>query len=347
MKLSEFSKKLYDFHKEIGEVKHVEELLLLSMDKYNEWLNDINESEFAQFKGKGKTNADKKADVLAICEDVIIRANDAILNYIRFEKKGFDDFYNIFFPGDKPSVIANIQPIPAYKNFYRVRTAKNYQLYDRKGLFIIPYDSEESMGKYRFNPEGLSCLYLASTLYLAWEECRRPDINMMNFARFVNVKPLQVMPIRIASRMQTIGDLVMAYFALICCAETNDTDKYKIQYTVPNLFMRILIEYNKHGQPIDGIRYMSSRRFNSKDLLFDVKDIDDAYVFPPKEFNPLCDSVQDVGQMFSMTEPRSLFLYKAHRLELDSTRAKVSNYSYSLFAKLEDILKQEALGGCY
>lgn len=66
-------------------------------------------------------------------------------------------------------------------DFFRVRDAEKYVLYDRKGMFILSDELENKVGAYRFNPSGYACLYLASNLYLAWEECRRPNFDTVNF----------------------------------------------------------------------------------------------------------------------------------------------------------------------
>lgn len=82
---------------------------------------------------------------------------------------------------------------------------------------------------------------------------------------------------------------LLAYLTLLCCAKTTDTDKHKFQYVVPQMLMKVLcasqkymkdmIYKSKDKSEIAGIKYMSSRRYDQKDLLFDGFKLTEAYVF--------------------------------------------------------------------
>lgn len=344
MTREDFSIALYNFHSDhTDEINSLEDLITKARNYFIDKLKVLDEKELNNAKIKGKKGIDKKAYLVNRCNLIIRQSKTAILKYEdSMGTEGFDDFYEIFFPSQKVSDAANIKTVHP-RNFYRMRKADNeYELYDRKGLFIISSEHENLIGRQRFNIEGKPCLYLASNLYIAWEECRRPNFNFVNFSRFYNVNKLRVMSINIAPSMNTVGDFIMGYFSLLCSMKTNDKDKFKFQYIVPNLFMKVLFRNIQQGGNVDGIRYLSSRRFECDDFLLDPNDIDDVYVFPPKT-NPDKGICPELKEMFIMTKPRTYFLYKAHRFSFDTRKANISNYQDSLFAEIERQLKKEKL----
>lgn len=344
MTREDFSIALYDFHlHHANGINSLEKLIKKASRYFINKLNDLDEEELNHAKIDGRKGIDKKANLVKECNRIIHRSTIDILKYKdTMGNEGFDDFYDIFFPSQKPSDAANIKTVHPC-DFYRMRKADNeYELYDRKGLFIIPSEHENLIGRQRFNIEGKPCLYLASNLYIAWEECRRPNFNFVNFSRFYNVNKLRVMSINIAPSMNTVGDFIMGYFTLLCSMKTHDKDKFKFQYIVPNLFMKVLFWNIQQGGNVDGIRYLSSRRFECDDFLLDPNDIDDVYVFPPKT-NPDKGICPELKEMFRMTKPRTYSLYKAHRFSFDTRKTNISNYQDSLFAEIERQLKNEDL----
>lgn len=224
-------------------------------------------------------------------------------------------------------------------DFYRMRSADQYKLYDRNGLFLIPDNMENLVGDYRFNPSGYACLYLASNLYLAWEESRRPDFDKVNFSRFQITRSIDVLDITISPNMLYVENFLMAYITLLCSAKTTDTDKHHFQYVVPHLMMKVLCysqfraKSNKH---IYGIRYLSSRRFDQKDFLFQDKSLSEAYVFPQHPHNAMQKVCPVLSRLFKMTEPRTYFLYKSQCIDFSFNKtALTSDYKGSLFYRLE------------
>lgn len=341
--LNQFSSALYEFHlKHADGIDSLQKLIEKSKKYFIDNLKLIDDTEFVAASIPGSSGSERKAHLIKWCRDIINKSRHAIKRYDEsMGAEGFKDFYDIFFPSDRASSAANIKDVHP-RSFYRMRKAEQYQLYDRKGLFVISQKLDNLVAKQRFNNEGKPCLYLASNLYIAWEECRRPDFNLVNFSRFYNEKTLKVMSITIAPKMKTMGDFIMGYFTLLCSMKTHDEDSFKFQYTVSNLFMKVLFTNIRNGGDVDGIKYLSSRRFDCTDFLLDPNDIDDVYVFPPKE-NPVNGICPKLKKMFKMTKPRTHFLYKAYRFSFDTTYPKTSKYQDSLFAEIEKQLETEDL----
>lgn len=351
MTIKSFSADLYNYNYHYNSdpknklISSLQDLITDAKDFFLSRLKNLDEREFSATSIKGVTAKDKKTYLVSQCEKIITESEKAIIQYqVNRDVNGFNLFYDIFFPHNKASDAANIKDVIP-ENFYRMRTADTYLRYNRRDIFIISEEKDSLVSRARFNDEGQPCLYLAANLFTAWEECRRPNFNLVNFSRFHREMPLKVMSINIIPRMKTLGDFIMGFFTILCSMKVvDDEEKYKFQYAVPNLFMKSLCTNIQHSGGIDGISYLSSRRFECNDFLFNSNMIDsNLYVFPPRKVGPdgICEKL---AKKFKLTEPRTFFLYKVHRFPFDMSMAKISEYNDSLFAEIERQLKNEDLG---
>ncbi len=349
----DFSQALYDFHdSKKSEISYnsLHSLCEKSKDYFLQKLEEVDDSAFLPVFLRGKDGKDKKEQLLNTMRELTGRLNGIIKKEGNNDLEAPKEFYNeLFREGGMAKYAGMACPIPRNTNFYRQRNAeKRYGRYDRKGMFLISDSNEHLVGAYRFNPSGYACLYLASNLYLAWEESRRPDFDTFNFSRFVNTRDLKVLDLTIQSRFKVLGHFVMAYLTLLCCAKATDGDKHHFQYVVPQLLMKTLClsqcqTEENHGETIQGIRYLSSRRYDQKDFLFDEERLSIAYVFPQHPHDDGCDICPVLKRMFKLTEPRTYFLYKAHSLRFDTNIALVSDYQDTLFYQLERLTQYDKL----
>lgn len=344
--LREFSVKLFAFHKEhsfesLKELcEQTQEFLLANYDQ-------LDESEFAKVCTERQiTPKRKKEDIrnrLKVFMDTFVKH----VYQCSYDPNEFIDLYNLLFNKNGELKYESCSTIlSANMDFYRVRSASEYKLYNASELFVIPEDKKNFVGLNRYNQPGRACLYLASTLYLAWEECRRPDFMTVNFSRFVNKKKVKVLDLTISTSFSKYGNFISSFLALLCSAKTNDSDKFKFQYVVPNLMMSLLLcSQNKNKSSSNryvGIKYISSRRYDCKDFLFNSPSVADAYVFPqPTDSETAEEDKTFLASLFKMTAPRSYFLYKMHRFNFDNKNARISDYNNSLFHQLEMQLKKE------
>lgn len=347
--LREFSQALYDFHKEEGDkYKSIESLCKESRGYFFQKLKEVDDAEFKTTFLKGKNEADKKQLLISEMDNLTEELNKIIKRESDNDLEAPKDFYDKLFCKDGTEGFKGMTvSLSQRTDFYRIRKADYYTRYDRKGMFLISDDKEHLVGAYRFNPSGYACLYLASNLYLAWEECRRPDFDTFNFSWFVNTKNLEVLDLTIQNRFKFLGHFIMAYLTLLCCAKTEDKDNHHFQYVVPQLLMKVLslsqrMAEKRHVKIIDGIRYLSSKRYDQKDFLFQDKSLSIAYVFPqhPHTDNKVCPTL---ARMFKLSEPRTYFLYKTHSLLFETNNALVSDYQNTLFYQLEQLIKRDKL----
>lgn len=352
--LRDFSQALYKFHSEkVGQYNSIESLCSVAKDYYIAQLENVEESEFTAAHLSGKTPSEKKSKLLIWMNDEIKKINDIVKRESDNDLHATEDLYHRIFDDvkAKPKYKNMTYSLDTQMNFYRVRSAEKYNLYDRKGMFLLSDKLENLVGAYRFNPSGYACLYLASNLYLAWEETRRPDFDKLNFSRFQNTRKVEVLDLTINTDCKFQGQFLMAYLSLLCGAKTTDKDKHNYQYVVPQMMMKVLClsqrEFKRvNGSDADsvaGIRYMSSRRYDQKDLLFNDWRLTIAYVFPQHPHDDKHDVCPYLSSLFWLTEPRTYFLFKTHRFNFFTRSAYVSSYQDSLFYQLETELKKEKL----
>lgn len=341
--LNEFSNALYLFHEnEIDINCTIQQLCTKAKDFFLANYDKVEPKEFLTIKLLKRSTSDFRSRI----EHTIDKLNDIIKNESDNDLEAPKKFYEVLFRIDgTPRYGGMTDKINKGGDFYRIRNAKKYVRYDRKGMFAISDKDEKLVGAYRFNPSGYSCLYLASNLYLAWEECRRPDFDTFNFSHFQNTKELTLLDLTIRNRLVSDGHFIMAYLAMLCCAKTTDNDIHNYQYVVPQLLMKALCLSRKKSSKkvIDGIKYISSRRYDQKDFLFKDKNLSFAYVFPQSPHKDTEDLCPKLANMFKLSEPRTYFLYKLHRFNFSPHTAFVSEYQNSLFFQMEQIVKNDKI----
>lgn len=261
---------------------------------------------------------------------------------------GKANFYSFFFKKDGSLVNDYYATTIAPKNyFYRMRGSENYHVYNRKDLFVIPDNYIRLIGKQRFNKDGIPCLYLGESLYCAWEEVRRKNFEQVNFAGFSNTRSLSVLDLTIKSKMMRKEDFILAFFALLISGKVEDKDAYKFQYDVSNLVMDVLQASIAKGGNVDGIKYMSSRRFDGLEMYVADTNRMFGYVFPPKGNDKVGKIDKWLRDTFQLTEPRTSFMYDVHRIDFDRTKTAITReYQNTLFYKIEEQLKKEKFGFC-
>ena len=108
---------------------------------------------------------------------------------------------------------------------------------------------------------------------------------------------VEVLDLTINKDCKFQGQFLMAYLSLLCGVKTTDKDKHNYQYVVPQMMMKVLCHCQKKYEEINpdnvcsiaGIKYMSSRRYDQKDLLFDDWKLTIAYVFPQRPHDDTVD----------------------------------------------------------
>lgn len=348
--LRDFSQALYDFHGdkvgfESRKYHSIESLCSVAARFFVDELRKVDVNEFAATRLPGKKSSEKKSKLLAWLQQKICEINDCVKRESENDILASLALYNVLFDKTTPRYKYTTSQVASHTDFYRVRKGEKYNLYDKKGMFIIPDDKENLVASGRFNQSGYACLYLASNLYLAWEETRRPNFDELNFSRFQNIRKVEVLDLTLRKSYKFQGHFLMAYLSLLCGAKTNENDNHNYQYVVPQMMMKVLCHHQKKYEAlyhtknsIAGIKYMSSRRYDQKDLLFNDWRLTIDYVFPqhPHDTISICPYL---AGLFRLTDPRTYFFFKARGYDFQTRKAKVSDYEDSLFYQLEEEMK--------
>ena len=244
---ADFSHALNGFHLSkagYGE-KHyhsIESLCAVAKEFFEDELGKIDEREFGHIHLFGAKACEKKDRLAKWIVRIIAKINALVKAESNNDLYAADGLYRLLFDEKTglPQYKHLTSVVKKHTDFYRVRNAKKYELYDRKGMFVLSDRLEHLVGPGRFNPSGYACLYLASNLYLAWEECRRPDFDTFNFSRFQNTRDLELIDLTIRRTFYYREHFLLAYLALLCTAKATDEDKHKFQYVVPQMMMKVL-----------------------------------------------------------------------------------------------------------
>lgn len=341
-----FSQSLNKFY-EKGQDKGIRDLPTMLAKVRAYFLNcydEIDEKEFAVIRNYGASGADKKAQIRMELVSTIRRLNRDFkgCSNPKMDFKALERLFLYFF--DEKGNVRNarmVQTISERTDFYRMRSAEGYRVYKREEMFQISGEKRNLTSKLRFSDDGHPCLYLGQSLYIAWEEVRRPSFETVNFARFSNTKPLTVLDLTVRRKFRNPTDFIMSYLCLLTSAKVEDGDKYKYRYEVSGLIMKLLQNSISRSGNVDGIKYVSSRQFEGKDIVINGNSIMLAYVFPPKGYT--VDGVDAwLKSTFAMTAPRTFFLYNIHQINFVNPREAVtSDYQDTLFYQIEQQLKKE------
>lgn len=249
-------------------------------------------------------------------------------------------------------------------NFYRVRIKdSNYPL-SREELFHIPFHLRGKVTTQRYSISGFPSLYLSNSIYVAWEELRRPNLEQMQVVRLMNKYQLKLIDLtttRYVTNENTreseelISDFLMWPLIAACSIKVkNPGDFFKPEYIVS----QVLLQWIRNNTNYHGIKFSSTHiDLNLRKSIGDFFNL----VIPVSDNNEVgfCKELSEIFNMtnvlswqldrFSAGAPGVISSYnvKDHvnenvkRVEL--IEGKNLPYEFSPFATLENALLGMAL----
>ncbi|MET4141653.1 hypothetical protein [Pedobacter sp. UYP1] len=226
--------------------------------------------------------------------------------------------------------------LQAGKNLYRIRTSsKNYAL-SRQELFHIPFQLRSKVSTQRYSIPGLPSLYVANSIYVAWEELKRPAMSEIHANRLTNKNPMLLLDLTsdIFSKNDHLIDndshgLDLLYKVTIwplvaaCSVKVKEpNDPFKPEYIIPQLLLQ-WVNKNK----VMGIKYSSTHIDMSssghKGSFYNI-------VFPVHTFNLENGYCPVLSTWFQSTEVLPLqlrgFITQSDRLSHQSSISSFVNY---------------------
>ncbi len=212
--------------------------------------------------------------------------------------------------------------------YYRARKGEGRQ-FQRHEMFHIPFEHREKVTTQRFSVPGLPCLYLSNSIYVCWEELRRPDISKMQISRckLENMRykffDISLTPSFMRTMLETMSSKESADFAKQTKEEALDSwNKVSLNFIMrwpliaacsikvkkedgafkpEYIFPQFLLQWVTHSKNYHGIKYFSVEanlvdNFNFSKLI--------NYAIPVKSVaaSGYC---KDLKDSFSITNPIS------------------------------------------
>lgn len=228
-------------------------------------------------------------------------------------------------------------------DFYRIRLAQNAGL-NRTDLFHIPFQIREKVATQRYSIPGLPCLYMADSIFTAWEEMGRPDFNSIHVSRFnfdsIEFKLLFLNTTTFEMRKRCInGDKIiyenqlakfLSYWPLLAACSFNvfkREEVFKPEYLIPQMVLQWIIENNN----IDGIQFKSNRIKTSNQNIGSFNNI--AIPVQTSKDKGFCDVLKDKIKLTSplswslmdIADPNQTFKKKSNE---DISVEKIRTASY-------------------
>lgn len=354
MKFSEvFNEKILLLPKEIPNNKDYKAFIKELLSDYLKLLNSIDEN---QFLIEGLKTPKTKKSVINIQRKFIDGLNETIDAYLNGQPadayQAIDNTIN--YRTKKFSSLLNFLTFDNGENFYRIRIKDENTAFTSEEMFHIPFEARGKVATQRYSIPGFPSLYLSKTLYVAWEELKRPNINAFQATRLCStdsIKLLNLTPTNWGDNNQ-VSDAykyLMTWPLIACCSikVKNHNDYFKPEYIIPQL----LLQWIRNKKEIDGIMYYSTNiNYNSLSKNGDLFNV----VLPVKE-NKRTGYCSHLKKLFKMTNAVSWQLkeyavggqeFYYGKDEFKSLDEKIPNgielisgrsypYSYSILGNLE------------
>jgi hypothetical protein len=199
-------------------------------------------------------------------------------------------------------------------DLYRLRTGPLTQL-TKRDIFHIPFEKRQLVASQRYSIPGLPSLYLASSLWIAWEELGRPDLASIHASRFEGKGGLRVLDFgwspSLAGNFSAFGDsdgaetfgefamgqaIIWPLIAACSLIRRHPGTPFVPEYIIP----QFLLQWVQREKDLDGIRYFSTKLAamdRAQGRAFN-------FVFPVRQKAPqgICGGLQD---SFALTPPIS------------------------------------------
>ncbi|PWS26195.1 hypothetical protein DHW03_15485 [Pedobacter yonginense] len=147
------------------------------------------------------------------------------------------------------------------ESFYRSRIGTDNFLYKKNQMFHIPFELRGNVATQRYSIPGFPSLYLGKTIYVCWEELKRPDLNIFQVSKLENtdvVTYIDLTPPDFTSGLYNtkVFGYLMAWPLIAACSlkVSNPNSHFKPEYIIPQL----LLQWVRNENEVDGIKYNST-----------------------------------------------------------------------------------------
>jgi len=266
------------------------------------------------------------------------------------QSDAFNLFYKLFMDNIES---LRIETINEDEFLYRMRVGKNgYEEFtSNEEMFHIPFQLNHLVANERYSMSGFPSLYLASSVYVCWEEMRRPDMDYVNIALYKTKRQAKVLDLSNKEHYHFTNEKFSDCLVLACSLQVQYPESpFKPEYIIPQLLLQCLVRYNREQTTDDnllGIKYSSTHVKDSK-LWINFpenrknKQLFLNYVFPAynRKETGLSENLESTFLFWNCITYNKLKLMNPN---LTSDRDDL--YGRSVFGKIEYKLKNMPLSG--
>lgn len=262
----------------------------------------------------------------------------------------FETFYSLFIQNVDSLRFGNIQN---GSPLYRMRVGNNgYEEFtSNEEMSHIPFQYNHKVGNERYSMSGFPSLYLGSSVYVCWEEMRRPNIDYANIALFKAMADVKVIDLSNKEHYHFTTQKFADCLVLACSIPVQfPNDPFKPEYIIPQMLLQSLVRYNrdcKKEESIAGIKYSSTHIKDSK-LWINYpenrrnRELFYNYVFPAFDRKE-SGSSEELNKIFQFWN--CITYNKLKLMNPDITSDKTDLYGRSVFGKIEYKLNNMILSG--
>lgn len=263
--------------------------------------------------------------------------------FVDLHSKGYKEIYDNMMRGDIDFYRARYEPVEK----------------DKKQFLHIPYSLLNKVTEQRFSLKEQPCLYLGTTSYVCWIECRKPELEKFYIAGFRATelgKKLKIFNLVVSeplvngiyqkgSNEKFNKELQISMLKLLpivfatSFSVDSESRQEKYEYIISQLIMQSLSELN-----IDGVAYLSKQGDNDfqypQGVNLAIPALDISY---EKEYGEVCSK-------FIITEPKGFKEYlqsqsqsKSYINKAFSDYFKTPEYNskFQQFSRVDDVISGE------
>lgn len=200
--------------------------------------------------------------------------------------------------------------------FYRVRL-KGEKVYSEKDLFHVPFNKRGLVTTNRYSIPGYPCLYMGRSLYICWEELKRPALSGFATSALQAQEDIDLLDLRLRkvffNKVECLNFMKMLPVILACSlAVENEQDKFKSEYVLPQLLLHLVVFKNRQkrdAKTLRGIIYTSTVVANEFDFINEETKsslcLADCIVLPALiQNNTKSQYCADLSKKFLITKPK-------------------------------------------
>lgn len=364
-------KSIFQLPKKRGS-KYLPDFLATIFEDYLITIKDFDEME-------GKSLEKHHDNISNFCDQIVLATkqylNGLTVNAYNELAVGLELVENhLYMPIDNAFEMQDVETL------FRMRNGTN-RVFSKNEMFHIPFDRREIIKTQRYSIPGLPCLYLGNSIYICWEELRRPNINNVQVSRFeidksrFKLLDLSFLPAGFIQSYENLKknsiqglnltNLFLSYIitwplmASCSIVTSNDDGHFKPEHIIPQL----LLQWVSVKHKLDGIKYMSTRIIPEEYKGFGSHV---NYVLPTKKIEKegICKHLANKTkltesiswQLLSISNPNLVSQKTTNEeldirvmksmpsiMEIELTKGKPMNYFQTAFGKMEiELCKMEA-----